>query len=161
MKKALDSIDRRILTELQKNGRLPIVELASRVHLTKTPCAERVRRLERTGVIKGYQADLDTESLGADHVTIVHVILSQTSDNALEKFNAAVLRIAEIQSCYMLAGHFDYMLKVRTSGISHYRKVLGDEIGKLPGVQQTHSFVAMEIVKDDKTIPVPGQGFRG
>jgi Lrp/AsnC family leucine-responsive transcriptional regulator len=155
LKKTLDSIDRRILAELQHNGRLPIVELASRVHLTKTPCAERVRRLERAEVIKGYQADLDTDQLGAGHVTIVHVILSQTSDNSLEKFNAAVLRIPEIQSCYMLAGQFDYMLKVRTSDISHYRKVLGDEIGKLPGVQQTQSFVAMEIVKDDKSILIP------
>ncbi len=154
MKKDPDSIDRRILAELQSNGRLPIVELANRVHLTKTPTAERVRRLERTGVIKGYRAELEPEKLGAGHVIIVHVTLIQTSDNALELFNRAVHRIPEIQSCYMLAGQFDYMLKVRTSDISHYRNVLGDQIGKLPGVQQTHSYVALEVVKENATIPV-------
>lgn len=154
MTKGVDAIDRRILAELQANGRLPIVELANRIHLTKTPTAERVRRLERGGVISGYMADLDADQLGAGHVIIVHVTLTQTSDNALELFNRAVHRIPEIQSCYMLAGQFDYMLKVRTSDITHYRTVLGDQIGKLPGVQQTHSYVALEIVKENKTIPV-------
>ncbi len=154
MKKNFDSIDRRILSELQQNGRMPIVELASRINLTKTPCAERVRRLERAGVIEGYRADLDPEQLGSGFVIIVHLTLNQTSDNALELFNAAVKRIPEVQTCYMLASHFDYMLKICTSDISHYRNVLGDQIGKLPGVQQTHSFVVMEIVKDNKSIPV-------
>jgi len=159
MKKGFDAIDRRILAELQKEGRLPIVELAKRVHLTKTPCAERVRRLEREGVIQGYRAELDPEKMDAGRVLIVHVTLSQTSDNALEDFNKAVRRIPEVQTCYMLAGQFDYMLKVRTSNISHYRNVLGEQIGKLPGVQQTHSYVAMEIVKDEKTIPVRDQAW--
>lgn len=154
MRRKLDSIDRRILSELQRNGRLPIVELANRVHLTKTPCAERVRRLERDGIITGYRAELDPDALGAGHVIIVHVTLTQTSDNALELFNAAVRRVPEIQSCYMLAGQFDYMLKVCTSDITHYRNVLGDQISRLPGVQQTHSYVAMEIVKDEKTVQV-------
>lgn len=154
MKKGLDAIDRRILIELQAHGRLPIVELANRINLTKTPCAERVRRLERTGVIKGYRAELDPEMLGAGFVIIVHVTLSQTSDDALEHFNTAVKRIPEVQSCYMLAGQFDYMLKIRTSDIGHYRNVLGDQVSKLPGVQQTNSFVVMEEVMDNKTIPI-------
>ena len=154
MKKSMDIIDRRILSELQQNGRLPMVELANRVHLTKTPTAERVRRLERTGIIEGYRADLNAEAMGAGYVIIVHVTLTQTSDNALEFFNAAVRRIPEIQSCYMLAGQFDYMLKVRTSDIAHYRNVLGEQIAKLPGVQQTQSYVALEVVKEEKTVPV-------
>ena len=154
MQKKIDLIDRRILRELQSDGRIPIVELASRINLTKTPCAERVRRLERSGIIKGYRAELDPGSLGAGFVIIVQVSLSQTSDDALERFNAAVARIPEVQSCYMLAGQFDYLLKVRTSDIGHYRTVLGDRIGKLPGVLQTQSYVAIELVKDDQTIPV-------
>ena len=154
MRKQLDTIDRRILTELQNDGRIPIVELANRVHLTKTPCAERIRRLERTGIIKGYRADLDPDPLGAGHMIVVQVSLVRTSEDAFELFNAAVRRIPEIQSCYMLAGQFDYMLLVRTSDITHYRNVLGDEIGRLPGVQQTNSYVVMEFVKDNKTIPV-------
>jgi len=154
MKKKLDTIDRRILKELQENGRISIVELAGRIHLTKTPCAERVRRLERTGVIRGYRADLNPDALDAGHVIIVHVTLTRTSDNAFELFNTAVKRIPEIQACYLLAGQFDYMLKVCTSDISHYRNVLGEQIGKLPGVQQTHSYVAMETVKEGKTVPI-------
>ena len=150
----LDSIDRRILAELQRNGRMPIVELANRVHLTKTPCAERVRRLEREGIIKGYRAELDPEALGTNFVIIVHVTLAQTSDNAFEIFNEAVKRIPEIQACYLLAGQFDYMLKVCTSDITHYRNVLGDQIGRLPGVQLTHSYVAMQLVKDDQGVPI-------
>ncbi len=154
MKKKLDSIDRRILNELQEDGRIPIVELANRVHLTKTPCSERVRKLEREGIIKGYRAELDPEALGVGTVIIVHVTLSQTSDNALEHFNEAVRRIPEVQCCYMLAGPFDYMLKVCTTDVSHYRSVLGNQIGRLPGVQQTNSYVAMELVKDSKAVMV-------
>lgn len=154
MKKNFDQIDRRILAELQDNGRMPIVELANRINLTKTPCAERVRRLERDGVIMQYRAELDPLPLGAGFVMVVLVTLNQTSDNALELFNEAVKRIPEIQTCYMVAGHFDYLLLVRTSDIGHYRSVLGDQIGKLPGVQQTHSYVVMEEVSNRKTLPV-------
>ncbi len=152
--KKFDQIDRHILTELQEHGRMPIVELANRINLTKTPCAERVRRLERDGVIRGYRAELDPEPLDAGFVMVVLVTLAQTSANALELFNAAVRRIPEIQTCYLVAGNFDYLLLVRTSDISHYRGVLGEQIGKLPGVQQTHSYVVMEAVSDRKTLTV-------
>jgi Lrp/AsnC family leucine-responsive transcriptional regulator len=154
MTKTFDQIDRRILTELQENGRMPIVELANRIHLTKTPCAERVRRLERDGVILNYRAELDPVTLGAGFVMVVQVTLSQTSDNAIELFNQAVKRIPEIQTCFLVAGQFDYLLLVRTSDIAHYRNVLGDQIGKLPGVQQTHSYVVMEEVSNRRTLPV-------
>ena len=154
MGKPLDQIDRRILTELQHHGRLPIVELASRINLTKTPCAERVRRLERDRIIRGYHADLDPEPLGAGFVMVVMVTLNQTGDDALELFNTAVKRIPEIQVCFLVAGNFDYLLLVRTSDISHYRNVLGDQIGKLPGVQQTHSYVVMEEVNNSTAVPV-------
>ena len=154
MSKSFDQIDRRILTELQENGRMPIVELANRIHLTKTPCAERVRRLERDGVIRQYRAELDPVALDAGFVMVVQVTLSQTSDDSFELFNEAVKRIPEIQTCYLIAGQFDYLLLVRTSDITRYRNVLGDQIGKLPGVQMTHSYVVMEEVRNRKTLPV-------
>ncbi len=154
MKKNFDQIDRHILTELQENGRMPIVELAGRINLTKTPCAERVRRLERDGAIAGYRAELDPDQLGAGFVMVVMVTLGQTSDNAFELFNAAAQRIPEIQTCFLVAGNFDYLLLVRTSDISRYRNVLGDQIGKLPGVRQTHSYVVMEEVVNRKALPV-------
>jgi len=154
MKRELDQIDRRILEELQVNGRVSIVELAKRVHLTKTPCAERVRRLERLGVIAGYGAVLDPAEVNLNHVTVVHVSLVQTNDNSLEDFNLAVRDIPEVQSCLMIAGQFDYMLKVRTRDITHFRRLLGDRISKLPGVMQTHSFAVMETVKDTTVIQI-------
>ncbi len=154
MKKNLDRTDRRILNELQEHGRIPIVELADRINLTKTPCAERVRRMERDGVIKGYRAELEPELLGAGFVIVVLVTLNQTSDNSLELFNEAVRRIPEVQICYMVAGNFDYLILARTSDITHYRNVLGDQLGRLPGVQQTHSYVVMEEITDRKTLPV-------
>lgn len=154
MTRKIDAIDQRILNELQANGRIPIVELAKRVYLTNTPCSERVRRLEKSGIITGYHAAVDPKQIGLSHVTVVHVSLTKTSDNSLEKFNAAVNSVPEIQSCLMIAGSYDYMLKVRTRDISHFRELLGDCISKLPGVQQTHSFAVMETVKDSAEIPM-------
>ncbi|MBB3232396.1 Lrp/AsnC ligand binding domain-containing protein [Halomonas stenophila] len=150
----LDRIDRRILQQLQEHGRLPIVELAARVNLTKTPCAQRVRRLEQAGIIRGYRADLDPQQLGAGHVLVVQVTLDKTSEDALEQFNRAVRLIPEVQACYMVAGNFDYLLKVRTQDITEYRAVLGQQIGRLPNVHQTHSYIVMELVKDDVTVPI-------
>lgn len=152
MTRELDAIDRKILDELQRDGRLSIVELANRVHLTKTPCTERVRRLEKAGVLNGYHAMLDPEKVGMSNVTVVHVNLQRTGDSTLKEFNKAVSRIPEVQICMMIAGSFDYMLKVRTRDMAHFRKVLGEQIGTLPGVMQTHSFAVMEVVKEQYSI---------
>ena len=113
----MDRIDLKILAELQVDARLSIVELSRRVGLTKTPCAERVRRLEKSGVIRGYHAALDPEAIGVGHVVVVQVLLSSTTAHDLRRFNEAVLRIPEIESCLMIAGDFDYLLTVRTRDI--------------------------------------------
>jgi Lrp/AsnC family leucine-responsive transcriptional regulator len=158
----LDAIDCRILDALQADGRLSIVELASRVGLTKTPCAQRVRRLERSGVISGYAARLDPVEVDRNHVTIVQVNMMLTADTALSDFNKAVQRIPEIQTCMMIAGSFDYLLQVRTRDIAHFRQLLGDKISKLPNVMQTHSFAVLETVKDSETIDMtrdPGRAW--
>lgn len=151
----LDRIDLRILGEIQKNGRITIAELSRRVHLTKTPCAERLRRLEAAGVISGYFARLNPAALEVAHVTMVQVQMRSTTSDELEAFNAAVKRVPEIQSCHMIAGGYDYLLKIRTSSIEAYRQVLGAVISKLPGVLQTHTYVVMETVKDDVTLALP------
>lgn len=151
----MDRIDLRILSELQADARLSVVELSRRVGLTKTPCAERIRRLEKSGVIRGYHAELDPEAMGAGHVVIVQVLLTSTTAHDLRRFNEAVLRIPEIQSCHMIAGDFDYLLKVRTRDIHEYRRVMGEKISELPCVKQTHTYVVMENVKDSALVPVP------
>jgi len=153
MSRLLDAIDRRILTELQADGRLTIVELAARVHLTKTPCAERLKRLEREGIVTGYHARVCADRLGRSHVTIVHVSLNRTNNTALDTFNRAVREIPEVETCLMIAGPFDYMLKVRTRDMAHYRHMVGDRITSLPGVMQTHSFAVMETVCESLSVP--------
>ncbi|MEO9648549.1 MAG: Lrp/AsnC ligand binding domain-containing protein [Roseobacter sp.] len=148
MPRDLDRIDERILQELEADGRLSIVDLAGRVNLTNTPCSERVRRLERSGFISGYRAVLNKEKLGLGHLTIVQVSLAATGgDNSLDAFNEAIEKIAEVETCLMVAGSFDYLLTIRTRDIAHFRQVLGDKINKLPGIHQTNSFAVMELVK--------------
>ncbi len=148
MLRELDRIDRRILNELQANGRLSIVELASRVNLTNTPCSERVKRLESRGLIRKYVAVVDPGLLGFNHLSVVQISMAATSDNYLEEFNKAVQGIKEIESCLMVAGSFDYVLIVRTRDMTHFREVLGDRISKLPGIRQTNSYAVMEVVKE-------------
>lgn len=148
MSRDLDRIDQRILQELERNGRLSIVELAARVNLTNTPCSERVKRLERAGYITGYRAVLNMEQLGLGHLTVVQVSLAATGgDNSLDAFSEAARKLPEVESCLLIAGSFDYLLTVRTSDIAHFREVLGNKINKLPGIHQTNSFAVMETVK--------------
>lgn len=148
MARDLDKIDRRILHELELDGRISIVDLATRVNLTNTPCSERVKRLERSGYITGYRALLDMEKLGLGHLTVVQVSLAATAgENSLDSFNKAVRAVPEVERCLMVAGSFDYLLTVRTRDIMHFRQVLGDRINKLPGIYQTNSFAVMEVVK--------------
>ncbi|MFC3150151.1 Lrp/AsnC family transcriptional regulator [Litoribrevibacter euphylliae] len=144
----LDKLDMSILRELQKNGRITVTELASRVGLSKTPCQVRVKRLEELGYILGYTAIIDQKKLGSRHVAFVQVTMIDTKTNALQAFNDAVREIPEIEQCHMIAGSFDYLLKVRTSNIENYRLVLGEKISNLPFVKQTSTFVVMEDVKD-------------
>ncbi len=154
MKQELDSIDLKILDTLQQQARITLVDLAERVALSKTPCAERLKKLERSGYIRGYQAQLDAQKLGFSQLMIVQVSLQQTSNDALQRFNRAVSKIPEVQSCFMVAAHFDYLLLVRTRDIEHFRSTLGDEIGQLPNIQQTHSYMVMEQVVERCALPI-------
>ncbi|GAA3532458.1 Lrp/AsnC ligand binding domain-containing protein [Zobellella aerophila] len=127
---------------------MTVTELASRVGLSKTPCQLRMRRLEEQGYITGYTVLVDQNKLGLSHIAFVQVTLNDTSSKALTAFNTAALKIGEIEQCHMIAGGFDYLLKVRTKDIVSYRLVLGEKISTLPHVLQTSTFVVMESVKD-------------
>lgn len=143
----MDSFDRKIIAALLRDGRMTITDLAHDVGLSKTPCQTRLRRLIDNGVITGFTVLVDSAKLGLDHVAFAEVKLSDTREPALEAFNAAVRRIPEVESCHMIAGSYDYLLKVRTADIRRYRMVLGDKISSLPHVASTSTFVAMEEVK--------------
>ncbi len=144
----IDSFDKAILDQLSTNGRITITELSHNIGLSKTPCQTRVKRLEADGFITGYRALLDPIKLGLDHVAFVEVKLTKTNERALRDFNAKVMQIKEIEQCHMIAGGFDYLLKVRTQSITEYRRVMGERISSLPNVASTSTFVAMEAVKE-------------
>lgn len=145
----LDRLDRAILAELARDGRISVTGLASRVGLSKTPVQARMKRLERAGVIAGYRAILSPLRMNLTHVAFVELRLTDTREAALQAFNRAVRAIPEIEECHMIAGGFDYLLKVRTTDISDYRRVLAERISTLPHVGSSSTYVAMEAVKDN------------
>ena len=151
----LDRIDRKILDLLQEFGRLTNVELARAVNLSPTPCLERVRRLERAGYITGYGAHLDPAKVGAGLLVFLQVTLDRTTPKVFEQFKLAIYQMPEVLECHMVAGGFDYLLKVRVADMPAYRKALGDKLAALPGVLQTHTYVVMEEVKNVQTLPIP------
>ena len=142
----LDEFDRKILSILGRDGRITYTDLAQRVGLSKTPCQQRVKRLVASGLITGFRAIVDPAMVGLDHVAFAEVKLSDTREEALRQFNAAVRRIPEVEECHMIASSFDYLLKVRTPDIRRYRIVLGEKISSLPHVASTSTFVAMETI---------------
>jgi Lrp/AsnC family transcriptional regulator, leucine-responsive regulatory protein len=152
----MDSFDLRMLDILAVEGRISVTELAGRIGLSKSPTQARLKRLEDTGVIRGYRALFDPIRLGRDHVAFVEVKLSDTREAALAAFNQAVLRVGEIEQCHMIAGAFDYLLKVRTSSMVGYRMVLADKISTLPHVANTSTYVAMQAVKEEGMGPAAG-----
>jgi Lrp/AsnC family leucine-responsive transcriptional regulator len=145
----LDAFDRRILDVIAVDGRISVTELARRIGLSKSPTQARLKRLEETGVVRGYRALFDPIRLGRDHVAFVEVKLSDTREAALAAFNDAVTRVPEIEQCHLIAGAFDYLLKVRTSSMGAYRMVLADSISTLPHVVNTSTYVAMQAVKEE------------
>lgn len=144
----LDYFDIAILESLSRDGRLPITDLARMIGLSKTPTQARVRRLQAEGYITGFRAVLNPAKLGQDHVAFVEVELTDTTEAALQAFNQAVQQVPEIEECHMIAGAFDYLLKVRTTDIKAYRQVLGEKISALPFVGSSSTHVSMEAVKD-------------
>lgn len=151
---ALDRIDRKLLARLQENGRVPISRLAREVHLTVTPTLERVRRLEKSGYIEGYVARLSPRRLGLGLLAYVEVQLDRTTPDAFERFRSAMLAQDEVMDCHMVAGGFDYLLKVRVRDMERYRSFL-ENVGTVRGVQQTHTYFVMEEVKSTHALPVP------
>lgn len=144
----LDSFDEKILSALARDGRITITQLSEDIGLSKSPCQVRLKRLEAEGYILGYRAILNARKLDRAHIAFVEVKLKDTREHALNAFNAAAREVLEIEECHMIAGSFDYLLKVRTKQISDYRRILGEAISALPNVAHTSTHVAMESVKD-------------
>jgi Lrp/AsnC family leucine-responsive transcriptional regulator len=145
----LTQTDYKLLEILGHDGRIPVTELAKQVGMSKSACQVRLKRLQAEGYILGFRAVLDPTKLDKDHVAFVEVKLTDTTESALSAFNVAVLGVTEIEQCHMIAGAFDYLLKVRTSNMKSYRYVLGEVISTLPFVGNTSTHVSMQAIKDD------------
>ena len=150
----LKNIDKKILKEMQSDGRMTYSELAERVGLTTTPCIERVRRLEREGYIKGYAAQLNPEYLNAGMVVFVQIRLDRNSKDSFEKFKKSVAKLPLVQECYLVTGDFDFLIKARVSGMDAYRDFLEDNLLSIPGVKDSTSIVAMDVIKESMAVEI-------
>jgi Lrp/AsnC family leucine-responsive transcriptional regulator len=150
----MDRIDRKILDELQRDGRLSITELAQRVGLSTSPCSERVRRLERDRVILGYHARVDPEALGRGLLVFVELTLSSKSSQVFEAVRQALLLEPRVIECHLISGSFDYLVKARLSAMREYRDLLGQILRQIPVPAQSNSYVVMEEIKEGQPLPV-------
>lgn len=150
----LDRIDLKILDILQREGRLPITELSERIGLSASPCTERVRRLERSGVISGYHARVDPHALGRSLLVFVELTLSTKSEDIFAKVKRELQLVPEVLECHLVSGGFDYLVKARLGQMNDYRQLLGKLLKKIPVPAQSHSYVVMEEVKETLTLNV-------
>ncbi len=150
----MDRIDRKILDILQREGRLPMTELAERIGLSNSPCAERVRRMERSGVIQGYHARVDPAAVGRQLLVFVQLTLSSKSAEVFEQMRRELLHEPRVLECHLVSGSFDYLIKARLTAMSEYRDLLGQILRKVPVPAQSNSYVVMEEIKEVLTLPV-------
>ncbi|WP_159820123.1 leucine-responsive transcriptional regulator Lrp [Colwellia sp. 20A7] len=152
--KVIDRIDKNILVELQKDGRLSNVELSKRIGLSPTACLERVRRLEKEKYITGYQANLNSSKLNLALLVFVEITLSKTSPDVFDDFASAVHELDVIQECHLVSGNFDFLLKTRVQDMLAYRQLLGDILLRLPGVSESRTYVVMDEIKSSNILPI-------
>lgn len=146
--RALDRIDHQILDILQKEGRIAISELAARVNLSTTPCSERVKRLEREGIILGYHAKLNPKMVDRNLLVFLEIKLSAKSGDVFDQVARNLNALPEVLECHLISGDFDYLVKARLKEMSAYRRLLGDLLKQLPASASSHSYVVMEEVKE-------------
>ena len=150
----LGRIDLNILRILQKDGRISYTDLAKQVGLSVTPCIERVKRLERENYILNYGARISAQKLNQSLVVFVQIRLNHTSQKNFEEFRRSVMDLENVQSCFLVSGNYDYLLKARVADMASYRELLGHRILKLPAVQESTSYVVMEELKDTMDLPI-------
>ncbi len=151
----MDRIDRRIVRELQANGRLTNQELAERVNLSPSPCLRRVRLLEEAGVIRGYTAVVDQEKLGLPVNAFVSVRLERPSPEAMRTFEERIQRFDEIQECYLMTGSRDYLLRVVSQSLKTYERFVREELTQIPGIASVETSFAFGGVKRINLYPAP------
>ncbi|MEL6516612.1 MAG: Lrp/AsnC family transcriptional regulator [Pseudomonadota bacterium] len=150
----LDDTDRRILTALQRSGRISNAELSERVNLSPSACHRRVHRLEAAGYIAGYVALLDRRRMGRPTTVFVEITLSGQADDVLDAFEREVAKIPDVMECHLMAGTADYLLKVSAMDSEDFARIHRRYLARLPGVAQMHSSFALRTVMQTTALPV-------
>ena len=150
----MDAVDRKILAELQRDGRLTVTELAERVRLSVSPCHRRLRALERSGAIGGYRAHLDAKALGLTFEALVFVVMRASDRKTLDAFERAVAQVPQVLQAQRLFGEPDYLLRVITRDLPAFQALYDDELATLAGVQRLSSTLVMKSVVEDRPLPL-------
>jgi Lrp/AsnC family transcriptional regulator, leucine-responsive regulatory protein len=151
---ALDAVDRKILVQLQANGRMSLAELADKVGLSASPCLRRVRMLEKAGVISRYVAVLDQRAVGLPVSVFVSIKLERQKQDALDRFAKAIERWPEVLECYLMTGPRDYWLRVVVPDLAAYERFVKQKLTRLEGIASIESSFALEQVKYTNVLPV-------
>lgn len=149
----MNAVDRKILAELQNDGRLTITDLAARVGLSVSPCHRRLRELERAGVIRGYRAIVDPKAVGLTFEALLFVTMRQEDRDTLLGFEAALADIPNVVQAQRLFGDPDYLLRIVTADLAAYQQLEDDTLAALPGVQRLNSTLVMKQVVNDRPLP--------
>jgi Lrp/AsnC family leucine-responsive transcriptional regulator len=150
----IDDGDLRILRILQEDGRITNQDLARRCGMSTATCFERTRRLRNAGVIRGFTALLDPACLGRELLVFIEVILDRTTDDAFSAFAEHIQAVPDVLECHMVAGGFDYLLKVRVPDMAAYREFLGQVLASMPSVRETRTYAVIEEVKQTTQLPI-------
>ena len=151
----LDSLDLRILDELQRNGSLTNVELAKRVHLSPSPCLARVKALEATGVINRYVAIASAAALGLDLNVFISISLKSQSKESLAEFERRIAEHDEVMECYLMTGDSDYLIRVALPDIAALEKFILEQLTPIPGIEKIRSSFALKQVRYKTALPLP------
>ncbi|MBC7609407.1 MAG: Lrp/AsnC family transcriptional regulator [Polaromonas sp.] len=143
----MDKTDRKILAELQKNGRASLQEISQAVGLSSTPCWTRMKRMEESGVIERYTVNLNAEALGLGETVMVQVTLDSHSDNTLEKFGEILASIPEIVEAYLVSGEYDYLLRIAVKDTKDYERLLREKLYKIKGIRHSKSSFVLRTLK--------------
>ena len=149
----MDVIDRKILAELQAEGRLTVTELAQRVALSVAPCHRRLRELERTGAIRGYRAIIDPAAIGLGFEVLVQVTMDREDAATITRFESGLAGIPEVRHAERLFGDPDYLVRVATADLAAYQALRDEKLATLPGVQRLTSTIVMKSIVEDRPYP--------
>ena len=151
---SLDKFDKKILQELQQNGRISNVELAGRLNLSESACLRRVKSLEDSDYIESYNALLNQKKMGLTDTVFVHIVLRREEQTELAAFESAIKKIPEVMECYLMTGEFDYLLRIVVSNMADYERLHNESLTRLPGIARVNSSFAIRTVRKTSQLPI-------